>query len=88
MGLGLYETGNKSKEAMQGYSDAGSQYGGMIRAKNAEPKEKEKTIGGGLMSAAGGAASGAMVGAELGMVGGPLGAGIGAGVGALAYALG
>lgn len=87
-GLGLFQTPNWDKQAKQGYGAAANTVSSLIQSKNQEPREKEKSVGGGLMSAAGGAASGASVGAAIGSGFPGVGTAIGAGVGAAAYALG
>jgi len=83
--LGLFSVEDPSKKAAQYYSAASGTYGAMD--KEEKIKKPDKTAGGGLMAAGGGALTGAMVGAQIGSVGGPYGAAIGAGVGALAYFL-
>ncbi|PLX71824.1 MAG: hypothetical protein C0602_00185 [Denitrovibrio sp.] len=75
---------SKASATMQG---AGGTAGNMMRAEKTTTTPPGKTIGGGIMSAAGMGMSGAMIGAQIGSVGGPMGAAIGAGVGTLAYFL-
>jgi len=94
--MGLFSVEDPSQKAAQYYSAASGTYGAMD--KEQKIKKPDKTVGGGLMSAGGGAVSGALVGSMFGggaAAGGAAGAAatswagpgaiIGAGVGALAY---
>ncbi len=90
LGLPTYNTPNQLGRAKSFYGQASGSYGAMQKKR----PQREKSVGGGIMAAGGGAATGAMVGAELGSSlslgfasGGPAGAFIGTGVGALGYAL-
>jgi len=88
--LGLFSVEDPSKKAAQYYPAASGTYGAMD--KEEKIKKPDKTAGGGLMAAGGGALTGAMVGsmikgATAGSTMGLPGMVIGAGIGALAYFL-
>lgn len=81
--MGLFSIEDPSKKAMQGLGQAANTYAAMDKK---GPEAPKKTIGGGLMSAAGMGLAGAEA-AKLISASGPWGFAIGAGVGALAYFL-
>ncbi len=84
----MYTVENPIGKAMNGMSQAGSTYGGMM--KDIEPPGKpDPTAGGAAMSGMGGAAAGAQIGTMVstGAAAGPYGAAIGAAVGIGSYFL-
>ena len=84
--MGLFSIEDPSKKAMQGRGQAANTYAAMDKK---GPEAPQKTVGGGLMSAAGMGLAGAKVAMLISKsaAAGPLGLAIGAGVGALAYFL-
>lgn len=98
----VFNVQNPLEYAAGGYGRAAQAYSAAIRGKNTEAQiaaayaPQEKSIGGGIMAAGGGAATAAGMASALNSagaatmaatVGGPVGLGIAAGVGALAYFL-
>ncbi len=84
--MGLFSIEDPSKKAMQGLGHAADTYAAMDKK---GPEAPKKTIGGGLMSAAGMGLAGAEAAKLISKsaAAGPWGLAIGAGVGALAYFL-
>lgn len=84
--MGLFSIEDPSKKAMQGLGQAADTFAAMDKK---GPEAPQKTVGGGLMSAAGMGLAGAKVATLISKsaAAGPLGLAIGAGVGALAYFL-
>lgn len=84
--MGLFSIEDPSKKAMHGLGQAANTYAAMDKK---GPEAPKKTIGGGLMSAAGMGVAGAKAATLISKsaVAGPWGLAIGAGVGALAYFL-
>ena len=90
--MGLFSIEDPSKKAMQGLGQAADTFAAMDKK---GPEAPDKTVGGGLMSAAGMGVAGAEAGAAMTEAGffstsaaaGPWGLAIGAGVGALSYFL-
>lgn len=80
--LGLFSVSDPSQKAMQGLGQAANTYAAMDK----ERKAPGKTVGGGLMSAAGGAVAGAEIAKTLSLTG-PQGMALGAGAMALSYFL-
>jgi hypothetical protein len=85
--LGLFQVDNPLDKAFGGMSQAANTFASMEK----RPYKPPLTVGGGMMSAVGGASAGASIGAQIGSAGGPIGAlggaGIGAALGGLAYYL-
>lgn len=97
-GMGLYNVPDYSQKAQSYLDSAGSIYSRMDKEKKSvqktETEDRDKTVGGGVMSAGSGAAAGASIGSSVmagtkmgASAGGLWGAAIGAGVGALGYML-
>jgi hypothetical protein len=89
MGQGLYKIESPYDKATKVMSDSAATSAQMTKKTETE---NEKTVGGGLLTAGGGAAAGAaagsaMAGAKAGSAGGYWGAAIGAVVGLLGYYL-
>jgi len=84
--MGLFSIEDPSKKAMHGLGQAANTYAAMDKK---GPEAPKKTVGGGLMSAAGMGLAGAEAAKLISTsaAAGPLGLAIGAGVGALAYFL-
>lgn len=90
--MGLFSIEDPSKKAMHGLGQAADTYAAMDKK---GPEAPKKTVGGGLMSAAGMGVAGMEAGVAATEAGifsasaaaGPWGLAIGAGVGALAYFL-
>ncbi|HPQ03517.1 MAG TPA: hypothetical protein PK183_09535 [Bacillota bacterium] len=84
--MGLFSIEDPSKKAMQGLGQAANTYAAMDKK---GPEAPKKTVGGGLMSAAGMGLAGAEAAKLISTsaAAGPWGLAIGAGVGALAYFL-
>jgi hypothetical protein len=88
--LGLYNVQSPLANARAFMGQAANSYGAMQR----KAERPDPTLGGGMMSAAGGALTAASIGSALGSttaagaaVGGPAGMAVGAGLGALSYFL-